>query len=113
MGEMTKTSVKYCRKCKYSYNHSQTEIKCGYYSKTGLRRGCPVGMCDKFEKKGEVKMTDETKNEIKAVLTLVSNGVSIALEKKDDGCICFFDTAEYCRTGKYKGVSVKITDLVR
>lgn len=36
-------------------------------------------------------MTDETKNEIKAVLTLlkntlVSNGVSIALEKKDDGC---------------------------
>ncbi len=52
MGEMTKTSVKYCRKCKYSYNQSQTEIMCGYYSKTGLRRGCPVGMCDKFEKKG-------------------------------------------------------------
>lgn len=25
MGEMTKTSVKYCRKCKYSYNHSQTQ----------------------------------------------------------------------------------------
>nr|DAM88859.1 MAG TPA: hypothetical protein [Bacteriophage sp.] len=44
MGEMTKTSVKYCRKCKYSYNHSQTEIMCGYYSKTGLRRGCPIGM---------------------------------------------------------------------
>lgn len=68
-------------------------------------------------------MTDETNNEIKAVLTLlkntlVRNGVSIALAGsddtgKDDGCICFFDTAEYCRTGKYKGVSVKITDLVR
>lgn len=63
-------------------------------------------------------MTDETKQEIGAALmllknTLVSNGVIIALEKKDDGCICFFDTAEYCRTGKYKGVSVKITDLVR
>lgn len=63
-------------------------------------------------------MTDETKNGIKAVLTLlkntlVSNGVSIALEKKDDGCICFFDTAEYCRTGKYKGISVKTKDLVR
>lgn len=67
MGEMTKTSVKYCRKCKYSYNHSQTEIMCGYYSKTGLRRGC----------------------------------------------ICFFDTAEYCRTGKFKGISVKTIDLVR
>ncbi|RGR67463.1 hypothetical protein [Roseburia inulinivorans] len=63
-------------------------------------------------------MTEETKQEIEAVLmllknTLVRNGVSIALEKKDDGCIMFFDTAEYCRTGKYKGVSVKITDLVR
>lgn len=68
-------------------------------------------------------MTDETKQEIEVVLkllknTLVSNGVSIALAGsddtgKDDGCIMFFDTAEYCRTGKYKGVSVKITDLVR
>jgi len=68
-------------------------------------------------------MTNETKQEIEAVLmllknTLVRNGVSIALAGsddtgKDDGCICFFDTAEYCRTGKYKGVSVKITDLVR
>ena len=68
-------------------------------------------------------MTNETKQEIEAVLmllknTLVRNGVSIALAGsddtgKDDGCICFFDTAEYCRTGKYKGVSVKIIDLVR
>lgn len=52
MGEMTKTSVKYCRKCKYSYKHNQTEIMCGYYLQTRSRRGCPVGMCDKFEKKG-------------------------------------------------------------
>ena len=63
-------------------------------------------------------MTDETKQEIEVVLTLlkntlVSNGVSIALEKKDDGCIMFFDTAEYCRTGKFKGISVKTVDLVR
>lgn len=68
-------------------------------------------------------MTEETKQEIQAVLmllknTLVSNGVSIALvgsedTGKDDLCIMFFDTAEYCRTGKYKGISVKITDLVR
>ena len=40
-------------------------------------------------------MTDETKQEIGAALmllknTLIRNGVSIALEKKDDGCICFF-----------------------
>lgn len=63
-------------------------------------------------------MTDETKQEIEAALmllknTLVSNGVSIALAKKDDGCIMFFDTAEYCRTGKFKGISVKTRDLVR
>lgn len=68
-------------------------------------------------------MTDETKNEIKAVLTLlkktlVRNGVSIALAGsddtgKDDGCIMFFDTAEYCRTGKFKAISVKTIDLVR
>lgn len=67
MGEMTKTSTKYCRKCKYSWKHSDTDIICGYIVATQMRRGC----------------------------------------------ICFFDTAEYCRTGKYKGVSVKITDLVR
>nr|DAF68993.1 MAG TPA: hypothetical protein [Caudoviricetes sp.] len=50
--------------------------------------------------------------------TLVRNGVSIALAGsddtgKDDGCIMFFDTAEYCRTGKFKGISVKTMDLVR
>lgn len=63
-------------------------------------------------------MTDETKQEIEVVLTLlkntlVSNGVSIAIEKKTMDAFVFFDTAEHCRTGKYKGVSVKITDLVR
>ena len=50
--------------------------------------------------------------------TLVRNGVSIALAGsddtgKDDGCIMFFDTAEYCRTGKFKWISVKTMDLVR
>lgn len=79
---------------------------------------------DKRQKeKGEVEMTDETKQEIEAVLmllknTLIRNGVSIALAGsddtgKDDGCIMFFDTAEYCRTGKFKGISVKTMDLVR
>lgn len=56
MEEMVRTSPRYCNKCKYSYKHNQTEIMCGYYSKTGLRRRCPVGMCDKFEKKGRKKM---------------------------------------------------------
>lgn len=38
MEEMTKTSVKYCRKCKYSYKHNQTEIMCGYYLQTNADR---------------------------------------------------------------------------
>lgn len=68
-------------------------------------------------------MTDETKQEIEVVLmllknTLIKNGVSVALAgtddaSKDDGRIMFFDTAEYCRTGKFKGISVKTMDLVR
>lgn len=68
-------------------------------------------------------MTDETKQEIESVLmllknTLMKNGVSIALTGsedtgKDDGYIMFFYTAEYCRTGKFKGISVKTKDLVR
>ena len=68
-------------------------------------------------------MTEETKQEIGVALTLlkntlVRNGVSIALAGsddtgKDDGYIMFFDTAEYCRTGKFKGISVKTKDLVR
>lgn len=41
MGEMTKTSVKYCRKCKYSYNHSQTEIKCGLLFKDRIKAWVP------------------------------------------------------------------------
>ena len=38
MGEMTKTSVKYCRKCKYAYKHNQTEVMCGYYLQTNADR---------------------------------------------------------------------------
>lgn len=26
MGDMTKTSTKYCQKCKYSYKHNQTDV---------------------------------------------------------------------------------------
>lgn len=68
-------------------------------------------------------MTEETKQEISAVLmllrsTLLKNGVSLALAgsadaRVDDGEIMFFDTAEYYRTGKFKGISVKTMDLVR
>ena len=55
MAEMVKTSAKYCRKCKYAFKHSDTDIICGYILRTDMSRGCPVGMCDKFEKKGRKK----------------------------------------------------------
>lgn len=68
-------------------------------------------------------MTEKTKQEIEAALTilkntLIKNGVSIALAESndtgtDDGCIMFFDTAEYFRTGKMNGISVKTANLVR
>lgn len=68
-------------------------------------------------------MTEETKQEISVVLmllkdTLLKNGVSLALVRSadagtDDGKIIFFDTAEYCRTGKFNGISIKTKDLVR
>lgn len=57
-------------------------------------------------------MTDETKQEIKAVLTLlkntlVSNGVSIAFEKKDDGCIMFLIPQSIVAPGNLKGYLLK------
>lgn len=57
-------------------------------------------------------MTDETKQEIEAVLmllknTLVSNGVSIALEKKDDGCICFLIPQSIVAPVNIKGYLLK------
>lgn len=43
-----KTSVAYCKKCKYFNNLSRT---CDYTFITKINRGCKVGQCDKFEKK--------------------------------------------------------------
>ena len=81
------------------------------------RLGCATSLRRKAEEKGEVEMTDETKQEIGAALmllknTLIRNGVSIALvgsedTGKDDGCIMFFDTAEYCHQGNLKGYLLK------
>ena len=51
MAEMKKTSKSYCLKCKYSRKLSDTCVFCGYIDMEGKSRSCPVGMCDKFEKK--------------------------------------------------------------
>ena len=41
MGEMTKTSTKYCQKCKYSYKLNSTDIVCGYILRTKKKQGMP------------------------------------------------------------------------
>lgn len=56
---MEKTSMDYCRKCKYSSTSSSNSsyLSCDYYFMTGNRRNCKVGECDKFEERenGTVK----------------------------------------------------------
>lgn len=51
--KMIKTSKEYCKKCEYySGGVNDTASGCCFYIvKTGKRRGCEIGYCDKFEKK--------------------------------------------------------------
>lgn len=68
MSEQHKTSVSYCKNCKYYWGTSQSGSSsckshgvtypiCAYYLDTGKHRGCPVGYCDKKEvgKKRRIK----------------------------------------------------------
>jgi hypothetical protein len=60
-------------------------------------------------------MNDETKEEIKAVLTLlkhtlVKNGVSMGNSGKK---LLFFSTNHYVATGKFDGFSVEMDSLVK
>lgn len=54
MGQILKTNIHLCRKCKYSYGGKGGTLICCYYLRTFKRRGCKVGECDKFEE-GENK----------------------------------------------------------
>lgn len=63
----------------------------------------------------EVRMEEEVKEQIKAMLlllanTLQNNFVSMACDK--NGNLYFFDTETYLREGKYSGLRVNIQDLV-
>lgn len=49
--KMTKTSKAYCGECKYCNEPNTPHWSCEYYMKVKMRRGCPVGMCDKFVKR--------------------------------------------------------------
>jgi len=62
-------------------------------------------------------MNNETKNQIELTLeilkqVLIDNGVSIGLDP-DNKAIMFFMTDVYCDTGKFKGITVRIEDLVK
>ena len=49
MGRMKKTTTKYCLDCKFAF-YGGSVVCCDYFEKTGNRRNCPVGYCDKYEK---------------------------------------------------------------
>lgn len=55
LSELKKTSIELCKKCKYSKYFGNRGISnkkyCDYLNMTGKSRACPVGYCDKFEKK--------------------------------------------------------------
>lgn len=59
--KMVKTTKEYCQQCEYCFGgQSETAlVSCDYLLKTGKRRKCPVGKCDKFKPK-----TKKTKKEI-------------------------------------------------
>lgn len=51
MGRMKKTSKEYCMECVYGCGHDGGQLLvCDYFLMTGKRRGCEVGVCDKFKK---------------------------------------------------------------
>ena len=47
--DMIKTSRKLCRTCRYVGRASEHVTECDYLGKTDMRRGCPVGWCNKYE----------------------------------------------------------------
>lgn len=62
-------------------------------------------------------MTDQTKTEIQAALTLlrstcVKEGVGIAFDKRNE-TLMFFDIYHYLKYEKYTGITVKLNDLVK
>lgn len=50
MSELIKTNKKICHSCRYGGGHLDYRNElCSYLEKTGNRRSCPVGVCDKYE----------------------------------------------------------------
>lgn len=56
MSKMQKTTRTLCQQCKYSLSVGNSagckySVTCAYLEVTGKRRGCEVGLCDKFKPK--------------------------------------------------------------
>lgn len=39
-----------CKGCAYQVGHCFNMLSCGYYDRTGQRRNCKVGECNKYTK---------------------------------------------------------------
>lgn len=50
MMKVTNDKSSICWTCAYHHNETSCTCHCMYYIATNQRRGCPVGMCDKYEK---------------------------------------------------------------
>lgn len=48
--KMRKTSQKLCRSCKYHCGGHGHAVYCEYILRTGKRRDCEIGECNKYEK---------------------------------------------------------------
>lgn len=53
--DMVKVTDKYCATCNYAPRKERPVSKCGcnYYLMTGKSRGCPIGWCDKKERRSK------------------------------------------------------------
>ena len=55
---MVNTTTEYCKQCEWHYGGDNAITTCDYLLKTGKRRKCPVGKCDKFKQKTEERSKD-------------------------------------------------------
>ena len=51
-----KTNARLCQRCRYKVELSGSTPYCDYLHKTGERRNCPVGWCDKYEPRNKRKV---------------------------------------------------------
>lgn len=49
--KMKKTTPAMCSRCVHGGKFNTTTVMCNYLEDTGKRRGCPIGYCDKYERR--------------------------------------------------------------